>query len=176
MSALFIRRIGPTYPSFFIFAKNNTQMKKTLIYIIIILSLSACKSSIHYEKSLEFKNNDWGKFDDLKFQIPVEAGKSYSFTATIITDTNYIRRKLEIGFYLYLPGDEERLEDQTIRIRDLEYHALGIKTEKGDQLTKNLKKNLMINESGILRLQIVHHSQYINNPGIISFHLSVIEN
>jgi len=150
-------------------------MKKTLFFIIIILGLFACKPSLHYEKNIKFENNNWRKFDNLEFKIPVEAGKIYSFDANIITDTNYTRRKLEIGFYLYLPGDEERLEDQTIRIRDLEYHALGTKTEKGYQIKKSLKNNLLINESGILRLQIVQHSQYLDNFGINSIKLSVIE-
>jgi gliding motility-associated lipoprotein GldH len=150
-------------------------MKRTLFFIIIILGLFGCKPSAHFEKNIEFENNNWRKFDNLEFNIPVEAGKIYSFEANIITDTNYTRRKLELGFYLYLPGDEERLEDQTIRIRDLEYRALGTKTEKGYQIKKSLKNNLLINESGILRLQIVHHSQYLDNFGINSIKLSVIE-
>ncbi len=140
-----------------------------------MISLAACKPSIHYEKKINFPNSDWTKFNSLEYQIPVEAGKFYSFEGIIITDTTFSQRKIEIGFYLYLPGGEERLEDQFIRILDLEYKPLGTKTKEGYQVKIPFKKHLRINETGILKLQIVYHSQYLNNLGIISFDLSVSE-
>ncbi len=149
--------------------------KYFFFFIIIIISFSACKPSVHYKKIIKFENSDWMKFNNLEYQIPVEAGKVYSFEGIFTLDSLYTQRKLELGFYLELPGGEERLEDHSIRILDFEYQPLGIKTKEGYQIKKTFKKQLRINETGMLMLQIVHHSQYLNNMGIISFELSVSE-
>ena len=150
-------------------------MYKLLSYFIIIIIFTACKPSTHFEQTIEFERDNWVKFKDLEFEIPVEAGKTYSFIGSFTTDSIYTRRKLELGFYLYLPGDEQRLEDKTIRVRDLEYQALGDKVSDGYLLQETLKKKLMINEAGLLKLQIVLHSSQLNNYGIKRLKLKVIE-
>ena len=150
-------------------------MYKLLSFFIILVVLTSCKPSTHFEKTIDFERDNWVKFRNLEYRIPVEAGKIYSFNGAITIDSNYTPRKLELGFYLYLPNDEQRLEDKTIRIRDLEYHPLGDKVSDGYILQESFKKKLKINESGILELQIVLHSSQLNNFGIKRIKLSVIE-
>jgi len=150
-------------------------MNKYFLFFIIVIGISACKKSAYYEKNVIFENTDWNKFETLEYQIPVEAGKTYSFEGIIITDTNYTRRKVEVGFYLYLPSGEERLSDHVIRVRDYELQQLGSKTQKGFEVRQFFKEGLDISESGMLKLNIVHHSQYLNNYGIKSFGLVVSE-
>ena len=150
-------------------------MYKLLSFFIILVVLTSCKPSTHFEKTIDFERDNWVKFKNLEYSIPVEAGKTYSFNGAITTDSNYTHRKLELGFYLYLPSDEQRLEDKTIRIRDLEYQPLGDKVSDGYILQESFKKKLKINESGILKLQIVLHSSQLNNFGIKRIKLSVIE-
>ena len=150
-------------------------MNKYFLFFIIIIGLSACKHQAYYEENVIFENADWNKFKTLEYQIPVEAGKTYSIEGIIITDSNYIRRKVEIGFYLYLPSGEERLSDHVIRVLDYEFQHLGIKTQEGFEVRQFFKEGLSISESGMLKLNIVHHSQYLNNYGIKSFDLVVSE-
>jgi len=144
--------------------------------LLLVILLSACQSSPHFEKHIRFKNANWKKFTELKYDIPVESGKTYSFRGEIITDTNYTRRKLGIGFYLYLPGGEKRLEDHEIRIRDFEYHPLGEKNDD-NTYTKSVqfRENLSISESGNIRLIIAQNSQYTDNFGVIGIDLIVKE-
>lgn len=150
-------------------------MNKYFLYLIILIAFISCKPSTHFEEKIRFVNNNWNKFNELNFDIPVEAGKSYNFKGNIITDSSYLNRKMEIGFYLFLPNGENRLEDQIIRILDYEYQPLGEKTEEGIQLAVNFKDHLIINESGILKVQIVFHSEKLDNFGIIGIDLFVFE-
>ena len=150
-------------------------MNKYISFLVILLALVACQPSNHFEETIAFDNGNWRKFNELNFEIPVEAGKTYSFNGSITIDSNYTQRKLELGFYLYLPGDAQRLEDKTIRIRDFEYQPLGIKTDEGYVLKQNFRQNLKIDESGTLKLNIVLHSTHLNNFGIKQLKLNIIE-
>jgi len=143
--------------------------------ILIIFLMGSCQPSPHFEKHIRFKNANWNKFTELNYEIPVEIGKSYTFAGKILTDSNYTRRKLGIGFYLYLPSGEKRLDDQEIRIRDFEYKALGEKDQKMYILPVIFRKNLSIDESGNLKLIITQNSQFVDNFGIIGLDLTVTE-
>lgn len=148
-------------------------MKRILLLLPLLILLSACQPSHHFDKKHRFENNNWVKFNNLKYEIPVEQGKSYSFTGNIITDSTYQYRKMDIGFYLYLPGGEERLSDETIRILDYDYLPLGKKAGDEIILPVVFRNHLQISETGILKLQISLHSQYLDNFGIIGLDLFV---
>ncbi len=150
-------------------------MNRYFSFLVVLIALVSCQPSNHFEDTIEFDNNNWMKFSDLDFEIPVEAGKTYSFNGSITVDSTYTRRKMEIGFYLYLPDDAQRLEDKTIRVRDFEYQPLGRKTNEGYVLDQKFKQKLRIDESGILKLRIVLHSEHLNNYGIKQLHLIVVE-
>lgn len=142
---------------------------------MIFIGLISCNPSAHFQKDTQFEQANWVKFNTLKYDIPVEAGKSYSFNGIITTDTVYTKRKMHIGFYLYLPSGEERLEDKTIRILSNEYIPLGEKKDGSYEIKTSFKQNILIKETGNLKLQIVHHSQYLDNFGIKNFKLIVNE-
>lgn len=150
-------------------------MKKIIIILPFLFMMMACQPSYHFEKKHRFNNKNWFKFNDLKYEIQVEAGKTYSFSGNIITDSTYQHRKMEIGFYLFLPSGEERLSDQTIRILDYDHLPLGEISENGIILPVEFKKHLLASENGVLRLEISQHSQYLDNFGIIGLDLFVIE-
>lgn len=139
------------------------------------MMLMSCQPSYHFEKKHRFENKNWVKFNDLKYEVPVEAGKRYSFSGNILFDSTYHQRKIEIGFYLYLPDDEERLSDYSFRVLDYDYLPIGEKTENGYSLALEFKKQLLLSESGLLTVQISHHSQYLDNFGIIGLDLFVEE-
>lgn len=146
-----------------------------LIFAIVLISFVSCNSN-HSKQEIRFPNNNWIKFNELEFNLAVEAGKSYDFSANLITDTLFNRRKIDIGFYAYLPSGEERLSDLTFRLLDYEYQSLGEKTPNGIINEFILKENLHSSESGNLKVKIVLHSQYYDNPGIIGLDFIVNEN
>jgi len=175
MSALFILDgKAPPFRLFLSLQKKNV-MNKFFYLTMLFFALTACQPPVYYQQEVKFENSNWIKFNDLNFDIPVEGGKTYSFEAIITCDSNYLKRKLKIGFYASLPSGEERLDDQEIRILDYEYHPLGIKTNGNYVIRKILKEKMLISETGILKLEIVHHSQYLNNYGLLSFNLLVSE-
>lgn len=142
-------------------------MRNTIQILIITILLGACQVPSHFENNHRFVNNNWIRFNDLVYEVPVEAGDTYSFHGNLITDSLFQQRKLELGFYLYFPDGEKRLEDQTHRILDFEYKALGKKTDIGFELPLVFKKDIQVSESGLLKVVISNHSQYLDNLGII---------
>jgi len=179
VSALFIQTDWPPPIRLFFNFVSKRKMNKIGIYIAIIslsivFSFSSCNSD-HFQKSIRFENNNWNKFNELEYEIPVEAGKTYDFSGNIITDSTFTKRKIELGFYIFLPSGEERLSDLEFRILDFEYKALGEKTEEGIQNQVMFKEKLQSAESGKLKLKIVLHSQYLENTGIIGLDLFVKE-
>jgi len=145
-----------------------------ILIIFIIIVFSSC-SSTHFQDEVRFDNNNWTKFNELEFNIPVEADKTYSFSGHIITESTFNRRKIELGFYMVLPSGAERLSDLNFRILNFEYQPLGEKTEIGFQKEVLFKKDLLVNDDGILNLKIVLHSQYYDNFGIVGLDLFVNE-
>ena len=147
-------------------------MRNTIFIFLISIITYSCTNSSVFEIQHRFKDNNWFKFDEFNYELEVEAGQNYRFDGIIITDSSYKNRKMELGFYLYLPEGGKRLEDKTIRILDFEYHALGKKTTNGFELPVTFKENLKINSNGLLKIKIILHSQYTDNFGIVGFDLS----
>ncbi len=147
---------------------------RKICFIFLVFTFSSCIQN-HFEKEIRFENNNWNKFNELEFNIPIEAGETYSFYGNIYTDSTYNRRKIEIGFYLYLPSGEKRLTDLNYRILDFEYHSMGEKTDLGYKKQIVFKENIHSEQAGDLRIKIVHHSQYYDNYGIIGLDLMVKE-
>jgi len=150
-------------------------MNKYFVILLIVLGFSACTPENHYERAIRFKNSNWIKFNELKYDIPLEAGKSYSYDAILIVDSTYHQRKIKLGFYLEFPSGETRLLDKTVRLLDNEFQSLGEKTDVGYQYEIAFRKHLKTNETGILKAEVVLHSQYYDNYGIIGFDLFVKE-
>lgn len=145
------------------------------IFSIILLSLLAfsCSNSTVFEHNHDFSNNNWVRFDEINYEVDVEAGQKYIFEGNITIDSSYNSRKMELGFYLYLPNGGKRLEDKTIRVLDYEYQHLGTKTKQGYELPVVFKNELSINEGGKLKIKITNHSQHLDNFGIISLDLLI---
>ena len=151
-------------------------MRNTIFIILLSIIAYSCTNSSVFETQQRFKDNNWFKFDEFNYEIEVEAGQNYSFDGIIITDSSYKSRKMEIGFYLYLPEGGKRLEDKSIRILDFEYQTLGKKTINGFELPVIFKENLKINSNGLLKVKIILHSQHTDNFGIVGFDLSAKKN
>lgn len=150
-------------------------MQKVGLLFVLIISFISCSRSTHFEQDTRFSNNNWIKFNDLVYTFPVEAGKEYTFFGELLTDSTFQQRKIEIGFYLYLPDGSERLEDKTIRVLDFDLNPLGEKKNNEFLLPIDLKNSLQIKESGSLKVVITNHSQYLDNFGFAGFRLKVIE-
>lgn len=150
-------------------------MKQIQLFILISIFSISCTNQVVFEENHRFKDNNWFRFDDLIYEINVEAGKVYSFSGNIITDATYKSRKMDLGFYLYLPSGVHRLDDKSIRILDYEFHHLGEKTKDTYILPVIFKDELKISESGLLKIKISNHSQYVDNLGIIGLDLIIKE-
>ena len=148
-------------------------MKNTIFIFLISIITFSCTNSSVFETQERFEDHNWFKFNEFNYELEVEAGQNYSFDGVIITDSSYQDRKMELGFYLYLPDGGKRLDDKTIRILDFEYQALGKKTDNGFELPITFKEDLKINNNGLLKIKIILHSQHTDNLGIVGYNLSV---
>lgn len=148
-------------------------MKNSILIILLSILAFSCSNSTIFERKHRFENNNWFRFNELIYEVDVEAGEKYAFDGIIITDSTFKSRKMELGFYLYLPDGGKRLEDQSIRILDYEYQQLGKKTEMGFELPVSFREELIINETGKLKIKITNHSQYVDNYGIIGIDLII---
>ena len=148
-------------------------MKNTILIIIVSVLAFSCTNATVFERNHRFENNNWFKFEDLLYEVNVEAGENYCLEGFIITDSTFKSRKMNLGFYLYLPEGGSRLDDKSIRILDYEYQHLGNKTKFGYELPVIFKDELSINESGKLKIKITNQSQYVDNYGIIGLDLLI---
>lgn len=148
-------------------------MKNTVLILLVSFLAFSCSNSTVYEHNHRFENSNWDRFDELLYEVEVEAGQKYLLEGTITTDSSFKNRKMDLGFYLYLPEGGKRLDDKSIRILDYEYQNLGTKTKYGFELPVVFKDELSINESGKLKIKIINHSQYVDNFGIVSLNLLI---
>ncbi len=169
---MFIDGLAPPIRLFLYLHFTKTSiMKNTFLILLISTLFLSCSNSIVLEKKHHFENNNWFRFDEIIYELEVEAGQKYTFEGFITTDSTYNNRKIDLGFYIYLPDGGTRLGDKSFRILDYEYQHLGEKTNKNYQLPVVFKEELSINQSGKLKIKIVNHSQYVDNNGIISLEL-----
>ena len=54
-------------------------MKNTVLIILLSVLAFSCSNSIIFERNHRFENNNWFKFDEIIYEIDVEAGQKYSF-------------------------------------------------------------------------------------------------
>ncbi len=150
-------------------------MFRQIFIILLIFNLLSCTSNYHFEQSDRFKDHNWVKFNDLEYSFQVEAGKEYTILGELHTDSTFRQRKIEVGFYLYLPDGSERLEDKSIKVLDYDLNPLGKNMNGEFILPINVKSNLLIKESGTLKLVISNHSQYLDNYGFAGLKIMAIE-
>lgn len=148
---------------------------KYFSFLLLVIFLASCQSGNTFHQKVEFPKNNWIKFNNQNYEIPVEADKTYTFKAILITDSSFKERKLEIGLYLEMPNEENRSTNYTLRILDNEFKPLGVKTNQGHKLTQILRQKIHITESGIMKAEIVLHSPKYDNYGIVSFEILLIE-
>ncbi len=144
-------------------------------FLLLVIVITSCQSGVSFQQKTEFPKNNWIKFNNQNFKIPVEADKTYTFKAILITDSSFKERKLEIGLYLEMPNEENRSTNYTLRVLDNEFKPMGIKTDQGNELTQTLRQKFLITESGIINAEVVLHSPKYDNYGIVSFELLLIE-
>lgn len=93
-------------------------MTRTILILISLLTLSSCQKGLVYKEYHKFDNYTWGRFDKVRFEIPVkDAGLTADIVFTIRHITQYPYDNLPVNIILTTPSGEERIMEKDILLK-----------------------------------------------------------
>jgi gliding motility-associated lipoprotein GldH len=144
-------------------------MNKLLKSILIILvSLTACKSEPDYKQVHTLKGNIWNRFDNQVFEIPVnETGKKYDIFLSMKRTAEYVYEDLPVNVVLQTPSGEERTHEFTFKLKE---SIKNPDNDAGDSLTVQFElwKEILLSDKGKCTITIENLIPKIATPGIVN--------
>ncbi len=143
------------------------MMRYLSIFLISVFVFTACTSKPIFEKYHKQENNNWLRFSNQEFDIPIQrAGEEVAiyFKMRVTNETPF--DDFPIYAVLNLPSGEKRyMEKKVILKKDLKF--AGEAMDNGMyEITSLLWSNLVVTEKGTCHLKIESVSQKYDNPGI----------
>jgi len=130
--------------------------RKTLIYgILIVLLLSGCKKNNEIISYHKFKDRIWNRFEKINFDIPIlDVNKHYDVLFFANHTKDYEFDNLEFNMIMTTPDGEERIKEYKFLIKDKTGGFTGICNQDSCTESITLKKSLMMEKKGVLRIEI----------------------
>jgi gliding motility-associated lipoprotein GldH len=129
--------------------------KNILICFLIVASLSACKKNDEIIRYHKFPNQTWDRFTILKFDIPVlETGKTYDIYFFAHHTKEYEFDNLKFNMIMETPSGENRIKEYLFMIKNKTGGFLGNCANDSCSASIALKKDLLIDKKGMLRIQV----------------------
>jgi gliding motility-associated lipoprotein GldH len=126
-----------------------------LFYLLVVVVLSGCKKNNDIVSYHKFSNRTWERFDILKFDIPiVKSGKSWDIYFFANHTKEYEFDNLKFNMVMTTPSGEERIKEYLFVIKDKTSGFLSNCTHDSCSISIALKKGLLIEKRGILRIEI----------------------
>lgn len=132
------------------------MVKRILVFFLLLAAvLSGCKRNNEIISYHKFSNRTWGRFEILKFDIPIlETGKSYDVYFFAHLTKNYEFDNLRFNMVMITPSGEERIKEYRFMIKDRTGGFLRACNQDSCSASVALKKGLMMEKKGILRIEI----------------------
>jgi len=153
-------------------------MKKVLFILMIgLFAVTSCKNSgdKKFQKKVFFENQNWKRFDNQEFVIPVTPKDTLDFDLKFIYSEKKLNYKVyPINVTFYTPNEEIRSRDIVMRLYN--YKTKQWKGEKdGDTISYNvmLYNGMTFRNAGNLKVVIENKNPRTENPGVVGIELVV---
>lgn len=144
------------------------MQKLSYILVLICLLVVACqREKVVYEQFSVFEQHDWIAGEKLQYKLPIEADKSYTLKAVVVSNDNY--KPSSLSFVVAC-----RFSNGYTLLRELPFkRATHQHSPSSDTLL--LRPHLGLTEDCDLEVDLSIRSPYYNNRGIESLHFIVVE-
>jgi len=146
-------------------------MKKYFAFaVFLIFTLSGCQEDNSVSQIRNFTDSTWQRFDYLNFDFQIEEiDDSYDIMVLLRTTEDFPSQALIINLVMYLPSGEERIREYKLEVKDKEGEMLGEKKAGYYERFISIRKQMKINETGVLKFEIENLMTKYLTPGIVEF-------
>jgi len=151
------------------------HMKKIVyINIFLIILISSCSDSKVFEEYHKFDNLSWNRFDNQKFDVPIEDTESeYDIFITFRHLPEIPYKEIKINLTIHLPDGEFRTADHIFELIDKEGNNLSECLGDFCDISFPVRKGFTFSEPGIVRFEIENKYTKVEMPGIVEVGLIV---
>jgi gliding motility-associated lipoprotein GldH len=148
--------------------RNFKLYNRSTIYAILILTvLYSCSGDKSVKLYHKFSDNQWQRFNFLRFEFPVEeAGKTYDIIMLTTFSATYQYENLDFNMNLKSPAGEERIMEYQMKVKSKDGEFLNEIRGDSCQVSMTLKRQLKIGKQGILKIEIENLIPRMTTEGI----------
>ncbi len=152
------------------------SFSKLILLLTVVLMFASCNNKEKlFEKRITFKNNNWNRFDILKFDVPVDDTiAQYDIYADLRHASFYPFENLLINFSIAMPSSEERVQNHNFKLRNQDGSFLA--NGMGDiwDIAFPMMTNFTFPQKGNYHIEIENLMTKYDTPGMMEFGLIVI--
>ncbi len=134
----------------------------------------SCQKNDVYREFHKFDNYTWGRFDKVKFDIPID---EQGLNADIILSVRYLEQFpyeiLPINIVLTTPSGEERIVEKEIRIKDESNAFRGSVAGSYWDIDETLWKSFYFNQKGTYTIELENIHPRPGVPALVDLGLTV---
>ncbi len=145
-------------------------MKKirNLLFIAVILITIGCREDNPNEIYYPFQNESWERFNILSFELQVEkADKPYEIVFFARHNQDFPYNSLDFNMVMNTPSGEERIKEYRLKVKNHAGKFLGSCEDEICETTVKLKKEIYINKSGLLIIDLENLTPRMKTPGLL---------
>ena len=153
---------------------------KKLWVIVVLLSIISCsgnKKSDTFEKIVPLQNNNWQRFTNVDFEVPVTKGELLDFYFLLkYNSKKFNERYLPVNVTFHTPGGETRSRDFYFWLKDHRTKKRLGTTENGvTSITIPIRKEMPFIANGICKVSFEKKIPRVDTYGIISVGLRAVK-
>lgn len=145
-----------------------------LLALISMIILASCQKKTVFREFHEFENYQWGRFDKVRFEIPIE---EEGISADIILAVRHLEvypyNDLPMNLILTTPGGEERILEKTIILKDESGKFKGSVAGSYWDQEEVVWKSFYFNRKGTYVLELENLNPRPAIPGLVDLGLLI---
>lgn len=120
-------------------------------------------------KYYRFSNTSWNRFNKLKFEFPLEQKTgSYDIYFDIHVTKSFSHEVLPLNMVLNTPSGEERIREYELKVQNKDGSFLGECKSDSCCVKAALKKGMLVNKTGVLKIEIENLTPRLETDGILT--------
>lgn len=151
-------------------------MTRFVLLLLSLLAFSSCQKDLVYKDFHKFDNYTWGRFEKVRFEIPVEEpGLTADIILSVRHITQYPYKNLPMNVILMTPSGEERIIEKDMLLKDENDEFKG--SVAGDlwDYEETLWSQFYFTETGNYIIEIENLIPKMGIPGLDDIGIKVVK-